>query len=83
MVFPIFLRVVAVSRVDDFNWMSTHYSELQKKYPSMYVAVKDGKVLVAGKEFDKVYGDAKKKVGRGFVTGYVFSGEPFVLKTNI
>lgn len=69
--------------VDDFNWMNTHYAELQKKYPSMYVAIKDGKVLVANKEFDKAYDEAREKVGRGFITGYVFSGEPFVLKTSV
>ncbi len=74
-----FLWVCSMSRVDDFNWMNTHYAELQGKYPSMYVAIRDGKVLVADKEFDKVYDEARKKVGKGFITGYVFSGEPFVL----
>jgi len=35
--------------------------------------VKDGKVLVAHREFDRVYDEALKKVGKGFVTGYVMS----------
>lgn len=74
---------VRMPRADDFNWMNTHYAELQKKYPSMYVAIRDGKVLAADKEFDEAYNKARKKVGKGFITGYVFSGEPFVLKTNI
>ena len=49
----------------------------------MYVAVKDGIILSADKEFDKVYDEARKKVGKGFVTGYILSGEPFVLKINL
>lgn len=69
--------------VRDFLWINEHYGELQKKYPSMYIAVKDAKVLAAGKEFDAVYDEAKKRVGRGFVTDYIFSGEPFVLEAEL
>ncbi|MCP8309010.1 MAG: hypothetical protein H3Z54_10015 [archaeon] len=68
-----------MAQVEDFEWINEHYAELQKKYPNMYVAVKDGIVLSADKEFDKVYDEAMRKVGRVFVTGYVLSGEPFVL----
>ncbi len=33
----------------------------------MYVAVKDGKVIAYGKEFGKVYDEARAKVGEGFI----------------
>lgn len=72
-----------MSDVKDLDWISLHYAELQRKYPNMYVAVKDGKVLVAHREFDRVYDEALKKVGKGFVTGYVLSGEPFVLEAYL
>jgi len=64
----------------DFQWINKNYGSLQSKYPSMYVAVKDGKVISANKDFGKVYQEAKKKVGEPFVTEYMLSGEPFVFK---
>lgn len=63
----------------DFAWINRNYPELQAKYANMYVAVKDGKVVSANKDFGKVYQEAKKKVGEHFVTDYIMSGEPFVL----
>ncbi len=69
--------------VRDFEWLNTHYSELQKRYPRMYVAVKDGKVIAYGREFGKVHDEAKKKVGKGFIMGYILSGEPFALKADL
>lgn len=66
----------------DFKWINKNYPTLQTKYPNMYVAVKDGKVISANKEFGKTYEEAKKKAGEDFVTDYILSGEPFVF-TNL
>jgi len=49
----------------------------------MYVAVKDGKVVAYGKDFGKVYDEAREKVGEGFMVGYILSGEPFILKADL
>ncbi len=70
---------MAVAR--DYRWISDRYSELQRKYPRQYVAIKDGKVVAHGRELKKVYERAKYKVKRSFVTEYILSGEPFILKT--
>ncbi len=67
--------------VQDFEWINKNYPMLQAKYPNMYIAVKNGKVISANKEFGKAYEEAKK-AGNDFVTDYILSGEPFVL-TNI
>jgi hypothetical protein len=69
--------------VKDFEWLNLHYSELQKTYPNMYIAVKDGKVVAYGKDFGKVYDEAREKVGEGFMIDYILSGEPFVLKVKL
>jgi len=69
--------------VKDLEWLNAHYSELQKAYPNMYVAVKEGKVVAYGKDFGKVYDEAKEKVGEGFIVGYILSGEPFILKADL
>jgi len=71
------------SAIKDFEWLNSHYSELQKAYPNMYVAVKDGKVVAYGKEFGKVYDEAKGRVGEEFMIDYILSGEPFVLKVKL
>jgi hypothetical protein len=67
------------SVIKDFEWLNSHYSELQKIYPNMYVAVKDGKVVAYGKEFGKVYDEAREKVGENFIMDYILSGDLFVL----
>ncbi|MEM1538726.1 MAG: DUF5678 domain-containing protein [Candidatus Nezhaarchaeales archaeon] len=67
----------------DFEWLNAHYSELQEKYPGMYVAVKDGRVVAYGKEFGKVYDEAMEKTGGEFMIDYILSGEPFVLKAEL
>ncbi|MBI4257718.1 MAG: hypothetical protein HY619_02070 [Thaumarchaeota archaeon] len=67
-----------MSRSTDFEWISKHYSELQEKYPNMYVAVKDGEVLAADREYGKAR-DLASKSSSNFVTAYILSGEPFVL----
>ena len=36
------------------DWIGEHYIELQKKYPRMYVAVKDGKVVAYGESLSKM-----------------------------
>jgi hypothetical protein len=69
--------------IEDFEWLNTHYSELQKAYPNMYIAVRDGKVIAYGKEFGKVYDEAKGKVGGDFTIDYILSGEPFVLMAEV
>jgi hypothetical protein len=61
------------SAIKDFEWLNSHYSELQRNYPNMYVAVKDGKVVAYGKEFWKVYDEARKRVGEGFMIDYILS----------
>jgi hypothetical protein len=66
----------------DFEWINKNYPMLQEKFPNMYMAVKDGKVITSNKEFGKVYEEARKKVGEDFVTDYILSGEPFLL-TNL
>jgi len=43
----------------------------------MYVAVKDQKVVAYGKEFGRVYDEAKEKVGEEFIIDYILSDEPF------
>ena len=78
------MLAIEMSRaIKDFEWLNAHYSELQKAYPNMYVAVKNGKVVAYGKDFGKVYDEAKEKVGEGFIVGYILSGEPFVLKADL
>ncbi len=78
------MLVVEMSRaVKDFEWLNAHYSELQKAYPNMYVAVKDGRVIAYGREFGKVYDEAREKVGEDFMIDYILSGEPFVLEVKL
>jgi hypothetical protein len=64
----------------DFNWITKRYPELQRKYPSQYVAVKNGRVIAHGHDFGKVYTKAKREGKKDFLTEYILSGEPFVLK---
>ena len=49
----------------------------------MYVAVKDGRVIAYGREFGKVYDEAREKVGEDFMIDYILSGEPFVLEVKL
>ena len=57
--------------IKDFEWLNSHYSEFQKNYPNMYVAVKDGKVVAYGKEFGKVYEEARERVNKEFMIDYI------------
>lgn len=67
-----------MSHGTDYEWISRHYCELQEKYPNMYVAVRDGKVLSADRECGKAR-DLASKPSSDFVVAYILSGEPFVL----
>lgn len=71
-----------MSTTQDYKWITQRYPELQRKYPNRYVAVKNRKVVASGCEFGKVYDAAIRKVKKDFVTGYILSGEPFVLNTR-
>ena len=72
---------MAIAR--DFNWIGERYPQLQRKYPDQYVAIKDGRVVSHGRDIKRVYETAKRKVGKGFVTEYILSGQPFVLDIMI
>ena len=65
---------------EDFNWITKHYSELQRKYSNQYVAIKKGKVIA--RDLKKVYDKAREKAQKDFVTGYIPSA-PFVFDTPI
>ncbi len=67
---------MAIAR--DFKWIGERYSELQRKYPNQYIAIKNGRVVAHGRDIKRVYNSAKRKVKKGFVTEYL-SGQPFVL----
>ena len=64
----------------DFNWITKRYPELQRKYPSQYVAIKNRRVIAHGPDAGKVYLKAKRDVKKDFVTAYILSGDPFVLE---
>jgi hypothetical protein len=71
--------VEPLSTTQDFNWITRRYSELQRKYPSQYVAVKNRRVIAHGHDAGKVYLKAKRDVKKDFLTAYILSGDPFVL----
>lgn len=62
----------------DVKWIRDHHSELQKKYPDMYVAIYEGEVVAADKEFGKVY-EKVVRLGVDAIIKYVFSGDLIVL----
>lgn len=65
-----------------YSEIKTFGSFLRVMLLDMYAAVKDHKVIAYGKDLGKVYDEARKKV-RGFIMGYILSGEPFVLKAYV
>ena len=69
-----------LSTTQDFNWITRRYPELQRKYPSQYVAIKNRRVIAHGHDAGKVYLKAKRDVKKDFVTAYILSGDPFVLE---
>jgi len=71
--------VEPLSTTQDFNWITRRYPELQRKYPSQYVAIRNRRVIAHGHDAGKVYLKAKRGVKKDFVTAYILSGDPFVL----
>jgi len=62
------------AQIEDLKWIGEHYSELQRKYPDMYIAVKDGKVIAVGRKFGEVYNKAKKLAGeKNFAIDYMLT----------
>jgi hypothetical protein len=49
---------------EDFDWAWDHYSEWMKKYPDMWVAVADRKVIAASKDLGEVKKTAHSKIKR-------------------
>ncbi len=39
---------------NDFKWIGERYSELQRKYPNQYVAIKNVKVVAHGRDMKRV-----------------------------
>jgi len=66
---------------EDAEWIRRHHEELQEKYPGMYVAVYQGKVIAASKDYSKVVKLASREVPstRDLAIDYVDSGDLFVL----
>lgn len=63
---------------EDVKWLREHSLELQEKYPDMYIAVFNGKVIAADKDLKKVY-DKARPYGERAIIKYIFSGDLFVL----
>lgn len=63
---------------EDVKWMREHSLELQERYPDMYIAVYEGRVVAADKDLKKVY-DKARPYGERAIIKYVFSGDLFVL----
>jgi len=66
---------------EDTEWIRRHYEELQEKYPGMYVAVYEGRVIAASKDYSEVVKLASKEVPsmKDLAIDYVYSGDLFVL----
>jgi len=64
--------------VNDIRWIREHSQKLQEKYPDMYVAVYNGKVVAADKEIRKVC-EKVRSLGEKAIIKYVFSGDLVVL----
>lgn len=62
----------------DVKWIRDHHFELQQKYPDMYVAIYDGRVIAADKEFGKVY-EKVERLKVDAIIKYIFSGDLIVL----
>ena len=45
----------------DFEWLSANVSKLLQKFRGQYVLVRDGDVVLANKDFDKLLEDALKQ----------------------
>jgi len=69
---------VKAELAEDVKWLREHSLELQEKYPDMYIAVFNGKVIAADKDLKKVY-DKARPYGERAIIKYIFSGDLFVL----
>lgn len=48
---------------EELDWAYSNYPELEKKYPNMWVAFYEKKILSAGKSLRSVLEEAREKVG--------------------
>lgn len=48
----------------DLEWKRKHHTELLEKYPDMWVAIVNNKVVSAGKDLGDVEREAEKKTGK-------------------
>jgi uncharacterized protein YlzI (FlbEa/FlbD family) len=69
---------MATDIAQEIRWLREHYQELQEKYPDMYVAIYEGKVIAADRDFGKVYEKARP-YGDKVVIEYISSGDLVVL----
>jgi len=63
---------------EDVKWLREHSLELQERYPGMYIAVFEGRVIAADKDLKNVY-DKARPYGERAIIKYIFSGDLFVL----
>lgn len=49
--------------LEDLEWKRKHHSELLEKYPDMWVAIVDKKIVSAGKDLGEVEREAEEKTG--------------------
>lgn len=47
--------------MENLEWKRKHHSELVGKYPDMWIAIVDKKIVSAGKDLGKVESEAEKK----------------------
>jgi len=45
----------------DFNWLSEHPAELQRRYAGQWLAVVDGEIVAAGMDGEAVYRRARRE----------------------
>ncbi len=56
-----FMKEMTKEFWDDFEWAESHHTELAKKYPDLWVAVVDKKVVAYGNNLSEVKKEALKK----------------------
>ncbi|MFQ6071716.1 MAG: DUF5678 domain-containing protein [Methanosarcinales archaeon] len=64
----------------DKEWVFSHYSELMQKYPNLWVAIVDEKIVSAGEDLRTVREDAKKKTSKKHIPLIFIEGEFSVLE---
>lgn len=65
---------------EDMKWADKHCIQLQERYPDMWIAIHDKKVIAYSEEAGATRRKAIEKIGEGedFFMKYVLSGELFV-----